>query len=179
MIKITDVYWDMDGTIADMNKGFFVATGKSFEEWNTANTSMHGGCPVIRELFRQHIPNGLFLHLEPTPLLATMAACIARTEGRVRHHILTAIAFNDSALNKTVRDDKIDWLIQNYGKPIDVITVDSFDGKSEYASDSSLLIDDNLLQSCVPFRDAGGWSIPVTDCTDSDRINTRLGIFGL
>jgi 5'(3')-deoxyribonucleotidase len=138
-------YIDLDGVLADFDyavlKNFGIIRSQSTDEqvWASINSYDDAGGEWFYDL--PVIPDAAVLLNQLKPY---------------KPHILTATGRD----YEKAAEQKRRWCVERIGIPLERIhTVRKSEDKAEFATPTSILIDDNLERSVQPFRAAGGISI--------------------
>lgn len=135
------VYCDLDGVMADFDKGVLNVTGKTVEQqasknqmWKAINSTdtFFQDLPVMEDAMRMW---NYILQYNPV--------------------VLTATGHQDPI---GVDRQKRNWVRQHLGSDVRVITVEDGAHKAQYATPNAILIDDRL-KAITPWRNAQGIGI--------------------
>jgi len=153
-----DLYVDMDGVLADFDRGVYELCGKRPE---------HLSKNEMWRFIKEHYDDGkkFFKHLR---LMEDATMLWSNIE---HHHpiILTATGYSI----KSAGMEKI-WWADLYFKGARVITVEAGRDKAKYVSNGSVLIDDRMA-AIKPWVEAGGMGILHTDAIDTLKKLTECG----
>lgn len=149
MAKITEIYLDMDGVIADFNKRYKELYGIEPKEADTYKT--------FEKFFVRFIADGHFATLEPMPQAFELIEYLKTLP--VPTKILSSTS--SESKHEAIQKQKLIWL-DTHGITFEPILVPGKRLKRQYATPTSILIDDtdsNITQ----WREDGGIAIKHVD----------------
>lgn len=146
-MKINKIYLDMDGVLCDFFKEFNSQKWKNFE-------------PEDRPRFRYLVYEAnLFETLDKLPNTDKLLDFVASLNVEVE--ILTSVGTKRTVQGQLAKEQKLRWL-KNNGINYKANFVTEKIEKSQYANESTLLIDDSI--GCIkPFIQKGGYGILYKD----------------
>lgn len=156
------IYWDMDGVVADLDKGVKEMT--SFDTPPSRDCSKED-----KNRFWSEVNNagGFYAKLDEVP--GTIDVLKAQKDAGIRTEILTGIPLPKSV--PSAADDKVQWASEHIGSDVPVNTCMAKDKIQKCTGPESILIDDSE-KNCQAWRDAGGTAILFTG--DVEKLKTDI-----
>ena len=151
------LYLDMDGVLADFNKEYTKFDPQKED----------------RKKFRSAVlEHNIFEVLDFMPDTQELLNHVSKLQG-INIEILTSMGTHDQVQGNAAKYQKMKWL-DKYNIPYKANFVRNKEEKAQYATPTSILIDDSI--GCItPFNAAGGHGILHTNSADTiNRLNSTL-----
>ncbi len=154
-MQIEKIYLDMDGVLADFDRGMMELCGMDMSKQDTTDPDER---TWMWELVRR--TDHFYARL---PLMPHAQELFARTYGRYgdRCEILTALPKPERQV-LTAHDDKIAWVRQYLSSQIVVHTVQR-ESKKDFARGPGYILIDDFSKNITAWQEAGGTGIHYTD----------------
>lgn len=157
--SIYEIFVDMDGVVADFDKGFHDATGKWPKDISHAELKV-----LKKELVET---TEFFLNLKPLGDASKLWNFVKKYDTK----FLTATG--DTMPEKAAKEKK-KWIKKVIGNA-DVIVVRKLPMKAKFAHKNAILIDDRE-KALIPWKKAGGIAILHVSATDTIKQLKKLGL---
>jgi hypothetical protein len=151
------LYLDMDGVLADFHK--------EYDKFDPNRDD--------RKKFRASVlDHHIFEKLDFMPDTQELLNHVSKLQG-INVEILTSMGTHDPFQGEAAKTQKLKWLNAK-NIPYKANFVRSKEEKAQYATPTSILIDDSI--GCItPFKEAGGYGILHTNAKDTiDQLNSIL-----
>ncbi len=163
--KLEHIFLDMDGVICNFVETFSRIAGPE-------NITPHGGTKTStqqRAFHKAILEHKIFEQLKPMPDMNHLLDTVyqyAYENPHITMSILTAMGTDDPIVCEEVRKQKQNWLIE-YGIYLQPNFVERSKHKARFATEHTLLIDDNIERCIIPFKKSGGQTIHHTTAENS------------
>lgn len=146
-VNATEIFFDLDGVLADWVERFENVTGMSIGHFNSLPEEE-------RDLIKENFGYEFFRNIVPIERGMNLFRDVRRDNPNARIAILSAYGdFNQDEVQRA----KIEWVREYVCEDIEVILVERLTHKARYATPTSVLIDDRV-KATNAFSAAGGCS---------------------
>ena len=162
MEKEYNIFVDLDGVMADLDKLVKERTGMTFDQLRATGTGFTKFCAAQREE-----GNTIFDELDKMPGADFLWAYLVK----YNPDVLTATGYPE----EKAKAEKIQWVMNNLSGYNRILTTISGADKHKYAAPNHILIDDRD-KAILPWREAGGIGILHTSAADTISQLKQLGL---